>query len=57
MCRDDILHQPECSVFLETVGLTEDAISSQFCVRTLLMLCDGSAEAAINMYLTSPDEI
>eukprot|EP01065_Artemidia_motanka_P030355 TRINITY_DN36377_c0_g1_i1.p1 TRINITY_DN36377_c0_g1~~TRINITY_DN36377_c0_g1_i1.p1 ORF type:complete len:365 (+),score=76.95 TRINITY_DN36377_c0_g1_i1:49-1143(+) len=48
---------PQCRQFLETMGLTEDAVSSRFSVRTLLQLCDDSVEQAIDMYVTSQDEI
>eukprot|EP01062_Namystynia_karyoxenos_P035246 TRINITY_DN25846_c0_g1_i1.p1 TRINITY_DN25846_c0_g1~~TRINITY_DN25846_c0_g1_i1.p1 ORF type:complete len:393 (+),score=108.50 TRINITY_DN25846_c0_g1_i1:70-1179(+) len=47
----------QCRQFLETVGLTEQAVSTRFCVRSLLQLCDDSVEQAVNMYLTSPDTI
>eukprot|EP00754_Rhynchopus_humris_P014721 Rhum_TRINITY_DN14408_c17_g2::Rhum_TRINITY_DN14408_c17_g2_i1::g.88651::m.88651 len=46
-----------CAAFLETLGLTEEAVSRQFCVRSLLAVCMDDAEAAVGMYLTNMDDV
>ena len=46
-----------CAAFLETLGLTEEAVSRQFCVRSLLAVCMDDAEAAVGMYLTDMEDV